>query len=54
MKIFDKHIDEKATITTDEWKCYIPIYKEYVIEQIPSNGGKNYKALHTMIHHVKS
>lgn len=53
-EIFDKHIDEKATVTTDEWKGYIPIAKEYVLEQIPSNDGKNFKALHTMIHQVKS
>ena len=53
-KIFERHIDETATITTDEWKGYIPIAQEYILEQIPSNDGKNFKALHTMIHQVKS
>lgn len=51
--IFAKHISTEAEITTDEWKGYRPI-KEYKIEQIPSNNGLNFKALHTMIHQVKS
>ena len=53
-KIFERHIDETATITTDEWKGYIPIAQEYILEQIPRNNGKNFKALHTMIRQVKS
>lgn len=52
--IFDKHICKDANITTDEWKGYKPIMKDYNIEQIPSNHGSNFKALHTMIHQVKS
>ena len=28
--------------------------KDYNIDQIPSNNGSNFKALHTMIHQVKS
>lgn len=51
--IFTKHISTEAEITTDEWKGYRPI-KDYKIEQIPSNNGLNFKALHTMIHQVKS
>lgn len=54
IKIFDIHIDEKATITTDEWKGYIPLSKEYILEQIPSNDGENFKALYKKIHQVKS
>ena len=53
-KIFDKHVDKEAQITTDEWKGYKPIMKDFNIEQIPSNNGANFKALHTMIHQVKS
>lgn len=53
-KIFDKHIDETATVTTDLWKGYLPLFKDYNISQIESNGGKNFMALHTMIHQVKS
>ena len=52
--IFDKHISAGAKITTDEWRGYGPISKEYQLKQIPSNNGLNFKALHTMIHQVKS
>jgi transposase-like protein len=52
--MFEKHIDKNAKVTTDEWKGYCPIAKDYDITQIPSNNGKNFKALHTMIHQVKS
>lgn len=53
-KIFTKHISKEAKITTDKWKSYNPIAKDYNIKQIPSNSGLNFKALHTMIHQVKS
>lgn len=53
-KIFDKHIDKNAKITTDKWKGYRPLFKDYNITQILSNQGKNFIALHTMIHQVKS
>lgn len=52
--IFDKHVSTKANVTTDEWKGYRPIMQDYNIDQIPSNNGGNFKALHTMIHQVKS
>ena len=52
--VFDKHIDTKATITTDLWKGYKPIAKQYDITQIESNHGKNFKILHIMIHKIKS
>jgi transposase-like protein len=52
--IFDKHIDQNAQVTTDKWKGYRPISKDYTIEQIPSELGLNFKAIHTMIHQVKS
>lgn len=41
-------------MTTDLWRGYRPLMKDYNIEQIPSNSGKNFKILHTMIHQVKS
>ncbi len=53
-KIFDKHIDGSASITTDLRRGYLPLFKDYNISQIESNGGKNFIALHTMIHQVKS
>lgn len=52
--IFETHIDKSANITTDLWRGYRPIAKEFKIEQIPSDSGKNFKILHTMIHQVKS
>jgi transposase-like protein len=54
VKIFDKHIDQKAKVRTDQWKGYRPLFKNYNITQIPSNHGGNFKALHTMIHQIKS
>ena len=53
-KIVAKHIDDKATVTTDLWKGYRPIFKDYDITQIESNNGRNFIALHTMIHQIKS
>lgn len=53
-EIFEKHISNDAKVTTDEWRGYKPLAREYQIEQIPSLNGANFKALHTMIHQVKS
>tara|TARA_B100001059_G_C17686681_1_gene502705 strand:+ start:63 stop:956 length:894 start_codon:yes stop_codon:yes gene_type:complete len=53
-KIFEKHIDQNATITTDLWRGYRPLFEDYNITQIESNNGKNFIALHTMIHQIKS
>jgi len=47
--IFIDHISRDATVTTDKWRGYRPIAKAYEITQIESNGGMNFKALHTMI-----
>ena len=52
--IFINHISREAKVITDKWRGYRPIAKAYNITQIESNGGMNFKALHTMIHQVKS
>ncbi len=52
--IFDRHISPRAKVTTDQWKGYRPIAKDFNITQIPSNNGMNFKALHTIIHQIKS
>ena len=52
--MFDKHIDKEAKITTDKWKGYNPIANDYDLTQILSDKGANFKALHIMIHQVKS
>lgn len=54
LSIFDKHIDFQAKVVADQWRGYRPISKEYSINQIPSNNGMNFIALHTMIYQVKS
>ena len=53
-KIFNKHISNEAEITTDKWKGYRPLMKDYDITQVKSDGGLNFMALHTMIHQIKS
>ena len=53
-KKFVKHIDKQAKVTTDLWKGYRPLFKDYNITQMESDGGFNFKALHTAIHQVKS
>lgn len=52
--IFLKHIDEDASVVTDKWRGYKPIAKKWNITQIDSDKGRNFIALHTMIHQVKS
>jgi hypothetical protein len=52
--MFINHISRDAQVTTDKWRGYRPIAKAYNIKQIVSNSGLNFKALHTMIHQVKS
>lgn len=52
--MFVNHISREAKITTDKWRGYRPIAKVYDITQVESNGGLNFKALHTMIHQIKS
>ncbi len=53
-RLFNLHISEEACVTTDCWRGYRPIKKDYNIEQVESMGRINFKALHTMIHQVKS
>ena len=53
-KIVEKHIDDKVAVTTDLWKGYRPIFKDYAITQIESNHGRNFIALHTVIHQIQS
>lgn len=52
--IFINNISREAKVTTDKWKGYRPIAKVYDINRIESAKGANFKALHTMIHQIKS
>lgn len=53
-KFFDNHILTEATVTTDKWRGYRPLMDKWDITQIDSDHGLNFKALHTMIHQLKS
>ena len=44
-KILKKNIDKHARVTTDRWKGYNPIAKDYNLRQILSDKGSNFKAL---------
>ena len=50
--IFVNNISREAQVVTDKWKGYRPIAKAYNIQQVDSNKGLNFKALHTMIHQI--
>jgi len=52
--IFEQHISKQAKITTDKWRGYNPLKKDYNIEQKLSNSGKNFKELHVVIMQLKS
>jgi len=53
-KMFEKHIDKKAQIVTDKWSGYRPLQKEFNIEQVLSNKGKNFPCMHLLIMNIKS
>jgi hypothetical protein len=42
--MFETRIDKQAKITTDKWKGYNPIPKDYDLTQILSEEGSNFKA----------
>lgn len=52
--MFELHISKEAKVTTDGWRGYNPIAKNYDLEQVPSDKGRNFKELHTVIGQVKS
>ena len=53
-KFFHKHISNDAHITTDEWRGYSPLKKEYKnLEQRLSENGKSFKEIHIHIMNLK-
>ena len=53
-KFFKKHISKDAQITTDEWRGYSPLKKEYKnLEQRLSENGKSFKEIHIHIMNLK-
>lgn len=53
-KIFDNHIAKTAHVTTDKWSGYLPIGKDYDVEQKLSNKGKNFPQIHNLIMNLKA
>ena len=53
-KIFEKHISSDAHISTDKWKGYRPLKKDYNITQSDSNDGQSMPQMHIIIHQIKS
>lgn len=52
-EIFDKHIAKQADVTTDGWKGYLPLHKNWEITKKLSKKGENYKLLHAHIMNIK-
>lgn len=52
--IFEEHINTSAQVFTDKWKGYIPLKKQYNIEQKESKKGSNFKEIHIVIHQIKT
>jgi len=51
---FNDHISQDAKVTTDIWKGYLPLKKEYPsLKQIPSNNGANFPELHIHIMNIQ-
>ncbi len=53
-RLFEARISTETAVTTDCRRGYRLLLKDYTIEQLESMGSINFKALHTMIHQVKS
>lgn len=52
-KIFVSHVSTDAKITTDKWKGYLPLKKDYNITQIKSNVSDFFE-INTIIHQLKA
>ena len=50
---FEEKIDEHGKITTDGWKGYLPLKKDWSLKQIPSEKGKGFPELHVHIMNIK-
>jgi ISXO2-like transposase domain/Transposase zinc-ribbon domain len=51
---FERYIDnDNARVFTDGWRGYWPLESEFEISQRPSNGGKSFAGLHTVIMNLK-
>ncbi|MCH8534403.1 MAG: IS1595 family transposase [Flavobacteriaceae bacterium] len=49
-----KYVSRDAEITTDKWRGYLPLKKEFLkLKQVASEDGKNFKELHIHIMNIK-
>ena len=49
-----KYVSRDAEITTDKWRGYLPLKKEFLkLKQVASEDGKNFKELHIYIMNIK-
>uniref|UniRef100_UPI004047EA2B IS1595 family transposase n=1 Tax=Mariniflexile sp. TaxID=1979402 RepID=UPI004047EA2B len=49
-----KYVSKDAEITTDKWRGYLPLKKEFLkLRQVDSEDGKNFKELHIHIMNIK-
>jgi hypothetical protein len=49
-----KYVSKDAKITTDKWRGYLPLKKEFLkLNQVASEDGKNFKELHIHIMNIK-
>ncbi len=50
---FEEKISKDCAVKTDGWRGYLPLKKDWQIEQEISDKGKNFKELHTHIMNIK-
>jgi transposase-like protein len=50
---FEQKIDKQSNVTTDGWRGYWPLKKEWKIEQKLSSKGKGFPELHVHIMNIK-
>lgn len=49
-----KYVSRDAEITTDKWRGYLPLKKEFLkLKQVASEDGKNFRELHIHIMNIK-
>ncbi|MEQ9405627.1 MAG: IS1595 family transposase [Cyclobacteriaceae bacterium] len=53
MKIFDKHITNKAKVDTDLWRSYTPLKQKWDITQSRSDPNENFQSIHRFIQQLK-
>jgi transposase-like protein/predicted nucleic-acid-binding Zn-ribbon protein len=51
---FETKIHKESNVKTDGWKGYIPLKKDWKIEQVPSEKGKGFPELHIHIMNIKN